>query len=110
VSLRNSGQVKLASFDNWDVIVQYIGQDGSYYITWLPYTDGTPSNNQWTVDGIYLSSENLTAEVFEPGILNPGEEMVIEARLDPRVRNNTAGDVAISTPNGVSESTSFSRE
>ena len=110
VSLRNSGQVKLASFSKWDVIVEYYGQGGGYHITWLAYTDGTPGNNQWTVDGIYLSSENLTAEVFEPGILNPGEEMVVEANLNPRVRNKTAGDVVISTPNGVSALTTFYRE
>lgn len=110
VSLRNSGQVKLASFSKWDVIVEYYGHDGGYYITWLPYVDGTPGSNQWTVEGIYLSSENLTAEVFEPGILSPGEEMVIKVELDPRVRNRTAGEVVISTPSGVSASTHFLRE
>ncbi len=109
VALRNSGQVKLARFSKWDVIVEYYGQGGAYRVAWLPYVDGTPGNNEWTVNGIYLSAENLTAEVFEPGILSPGEEMVIDAQLSPSVKNNTSGDVVISTPNGVPASISFTR-
>jgi len=107
VALRNSGQVKLASFAKWDVIVQYYESGGTYRVVWLPYVDGTPGSNEWTVQGIYLNAENLTAEVFEPGILNPGEEMVIGAEINPKVGSGTTGDVVISTPNGVSESISF---
>jgi hypothetical protein len=109
VALRNSGQVKLSRFSKWDVIVEYYSQDGTYYTAWLPYAGGTPGDNEWTVEGIYLSAENQTAEVFEPGILSPGEEMVIEARLNPPVKKNTTGDVLVSTPNGVPNSISFTR-
>ncbi len=109
VELRNSGQVKLASFVKWDVIVKYYDKDDTYHIKWLPYVDGTLSDNEWRVKGIYLSAENMTAEVFEPGILSPGEEMVIEAQLSPSVKNNTSGDVVVSTPNGVTSSISFTR-
>ena len=108
VALRNSGQVKLASFNKWDVIIQYYGS-GAYHVAWFPYAGGTPGDNEWTVQGIYLNAENQTAEVFEPGILNPGEEMVIEARVNPPVSDNSTGDVVISTPNGVPESISFTR-
>jgi len=104
--LRNSGQVKLSSFNKWDVIVKYY-KSGSYYVTWLPYVGGSPGNNQWTVPGIYLCSENLTAEVFEPGILNPGEEMIIQAKLSPGIEKGTTCDVVVSTPNGVSDSFAF---
>ena len=104
--LRNSGQVKLSSFNKWDVIAKYY-KSGSYYVMWLPYVEGSPGNNQWTVPGIYLSSENLTAEVFEPGILNPGEEIIIEAKLSPGVEKDTTCDVVVSTPNGVSDSFAF---
>jgi len=104
--LRNSGQVKLSSFSKWDVIVKYHNR-GSYYVTWLPYVDGSPRDNEWTVPGIYLCSENLTAEVFEPGILNPGEEMIIQAKLKPGIKRDTSCDVVVSTPNGVSDSFAF---
>lgn len=109
VALRNSGQVKLSRFSKWDVIVEYYSQDGTYHTAWLPYAGGTPGDNEWTVEGIYLSAENQTAEVFELGILSPGEEMVIEARLNPPVKKNTTGDVLVSTPNGVPNSISFTR-
>ncbi len=106
VALRNSGQVKLASFDRWDVIVQYY-DSGASYVKWLPYVTEIVGDDQWTKQGIYLHAENQTPEVFEPGILNPGEEMVIEAELNPRVGKETTNDVIISTPNGVLASISF---
>ena len=109
VALRNDGQTKLASFSKWDVIVQYHDAIGSYQVKWLPYTDNeTLGNNQWTKKGIYLDADSETAEVFEPGILNPGEEMVIKAKLSPSVGEETTNMVVVSTPNGIPASTSFS--
>jgi hypothetical protein len=109
VSLRNSGQTKLNDFADWDVIVQYYGTDSVYYVKWLPYTAGTPGDNQWTVKGIYTDAASETTEVFEPGILNPGEEIIIRAKLNPSVGRHTTNLVIVSTPNGVSASTAFYR-
>lgn len=108
VTLRNSGQTKLGDFDRWDVIGQYYDSGGTYYIKWLPYTDGVLGNDQWRKKGIYLSAANQTAEVFEPGILNPGEEMVIEAKLSPAVGAGTTNLAVISTPSGIPASIAFS--
>jgi hypothetical protein len=41
-------------------------------------------------------------------ILNPKEEMVILARLNPLPGANTAGDITFTTPNGIYDSLSFS--
>ncbi|MFC1869711.1 hypothetical protein ACFLYE_00395 [Chloroflexota bacterium] len=110
VALRNRGQTKLTSFSKWDVIVQYYDSGGSYYVKWLPYTDNaTPGDNEWTKKGIYLDAGSETAEVFEPGILNPGEEIVIRAKLNPAVGVDTTNLVVTSTPNGIPASISFSR-
>ncbi|MDO8716166.1 MAG: DUF2341 domain-containing protein, partial [Dehalococcoidales bacterium] len=46
-------------------------------------------------------------ELFDPGIVGPGEEIVIGARLSPVPGPNSAVSVALSTPNGVHKSTSF---
>ena len=109
VTLSNSGQTKLSNFTKWDIIVQYYDSGGTYYVKWLPYTtDEAPGNNQWRKKGIYLNAENLTAEVFEPGILNPGEEMVIEAKLDPPVGVGTTNLVVTSTPSEIPASITFS--
>ena len=107
VTLSNSGQIKLASFNKWDVLFQYYDDSGAYYIEWLPYTEGTLGNNEWQKTGIYLDAGDETPEAFEPDILNPGEEMKIEAKLSPPPQAGTTVDVIISTPNGVQKSESF---
>ena len=104
VALTNDGQVKLADFDKWDVIVQYYDDGGSYYVIWLPYTEGTLADNEWEVTGIYLGG---SSEAFEPNILNPGEEIRIRARLAPVVGKKTINQVVISTPNGIPTLMSF---
>ena len=106
VMLDNSGQAKLASFSKWDIIIQYYDDGGTYYTKWLPYTDGTPGDNEWTVAAIYL---NQQTEAFEPNILNPGEEIEVQAKLNPGVGRDTSNLVVISTPNGVAASIAFSR-
>ncbi len=109
VNLTNSGQTKLADFSKWDVIVQYYDSDngsGGYHVTWLPYTAGPPGDNQWWNFGIQLNGQ---PEVFERGILNPGEDITIQLRLSPAVGKNTTNLVIISTPNGIPASIVFYR-
>lgn len=101
----NTGQTKLANFDKWDVIVHYYDDSGNYHTKWLPYTDGMPADDQWQAARIGL---NGPTDFFEPGILNPSEELVILARTSPLSGNATVGNITISTPNGVYDSISFS--
>lgn len=105
VRLENSGQTKLADFDKWDVIVQYYDDGGSYYVKWLTYTDGALGDNEWEVQWIRLDEG---PEVFEPGVLNPGEEIEIRAQLNPLVGVGTTNLVVVSTPNGIPATISFS--
>lgn len=63
--------------------------------------------NGWTVEGIYLDAGGSVVEVFEPGIFNPDEEMVIQVKIDPAVGGGTTNMVTLSTPNGVSASAAF---
>jgi len=109
VSLRNDGQTKLSEFEKWDVIIQYYNAGGTLYAKWLPYASGAPGNNEWTVKGIYLDSDNETqVEVYEPNILNPGEEMKIRAKLDPSAGAASTNRATVSTANGISASVIFS--
>ena len=105
VNLENTGQTKLADFDKWDVIVQYYDGSANYYTKWLPYTDGALGDDEWTVQGIYLEG---AAEAFEPNVVNPGETIRIEAKLNPVVGTDTTNLVVVSTPNGIPATTSFS--
>ncbi len=108
VTLRNSGQTKLADYSKWDFIVHYYDNNNEYYIKWLPYTtDATPADDEWTVERIYLDESAGRPEVYEPDILNPGEEILLEAQLNPYARRFSALMVVISTPNGTPASVSF---
>lgn len=98
VTVINNGQTRLSNFDKWDVIVSYIDSGGTLYSKWLPYTTSLPVDNEWQKARIGL---NGPIEFFEPGILNPSEEMVALIHLDPPPGDATSGDVSIATPNGV---------
>jgi hypothetical protein len=104
VFLSNTGQAKLADFGKWDVIIQYYDGIGVYHVVWLPYTEAPLADNQWRNNGIYWSGN---AEVFERGIVNPGEEIRIQARLNPPIGPDTNNQVIVSTPNGVPALISF---
>ena len=105
VTVDNSGQTKLASFSKWDFIVHYYDVDGTHYTKWLPYTDGVLGDNEWEKARICLNGQ---PEFFEPEIMNPEEELVILAKLNPLPGDATTGDIAIATPNGVQGLISFS--
>jgi hypothetical protein len=105
LTLENSGQTKLADFDKWDIIVQYYDGTGTYHITWLPYTEETLDDNEWELAWIRL---NGAAEIFEPNVLNPGEQIMIRAQLDPPAGAGTTNMVVVATPAGITASTYFS--
>ncbi len=115
VKVRNSGHTKLTDFDRWDVVVEYYveGEEEEdpdiFKVEWLPYTEQPLADLQWTVSGIYVDADSLTAEAFEPGILNPDEEMVIQARVLPSVAMTTTNRITINTLNGISDSSHFIR-
>ena len=105
VILENTGQTKLADFDKWDVIVQYYDGTGTYHTKWLPYTEETLDDNKWEMIWIQLDG---AAEIFEPGVLNPDEQIKIRAQLNPSVGAGTTNMVIVATPRGITASTYFS--
>lgn len=107
MTLRNTGNTKLADFDRWDVIIQYYDNNSpsTYHINWLPYTTTVLSNNQWTIAGIYTTAEGPIPEMFEPGIFNPGEEAVLRLQLAHPMDGGMAAQVALATTTGSGTST-----
>ena len=101
ITLGNQGDVALNDFGHWDVVIQYTGSDNSYHIKRLPYTGGALGNNQWTVTGIFLDAQTSDPEIFEPGILNPDEEAVLQIKLSPAVKAGSTNQVSVVTPNGI---------
>lgn len=108
ITLRNSGSTKLADFDQWDLLMQYYTATDEYVMAWFPYTpSAVPESNRWTVKGIYLDAAAATPEVYEPGILNPTEEIVIQIKVAPEIGANTTNLATIAVANGVSLSANF---
>jgi archaellum component FlaF (FlaF/FlaG flagellin family) len=108
VSILNSGEIHLAQFDKWDVLVQYYDAANGYHISDLAYTeDSSPGDGQWSIVGIYTDQSLGQKEVFEPGILNPGEVMLVRLRLAPLPGAGTTNFVTVSSANGVSTSAQF---
>jgi hypothetical protein len=97
ITLRNDGDTKLANFEQWDVILQYTA-GGNPVTEWYSWGPGV---NQWT--------ELIDAgdDVFDPGILNPGERVMIQVWVSPSVTVSSTNWANISTPNGVNVSTVF---
>jgi hypothetical protein len=95
VQIDNDGNTSLRDYDTWDVILQY--EDGqSVYLT--PATD-TPQAGQWTVEGRYIAGGR--PEVFDVGIFDPGEEMVVAISPPQDIPQGEVARVTISTPAGV---------
>jgi len=110
IRLRNAGQTRLTDFDRWDVMIQYYDAAGAYHIAWLPYVEGgEPANNEWAVEALYLEAAGSAPEIYEPGVLNPAEEMVIRFRVSPVVGQETTNLAVLATPNGLRLSTYFIR-
>lgn len=113
VTIANEGQESLHDFDKWDVMSEYYDDDDVYHVVRVTYDSEPLDDNEWTVSGIYLEyygegHPDNKDEAFEPNILNPGEEMVVEIKLPPAIKGGTDFLVAVATPNGVTTSRSFS--
>ena len=106
LTVANEGQTNLSKFTEWDVIVQY--QTGN--VSYLTYTPTYPpgNDNEWTVEAIYSSGE--TPEIFDPGVLDPGEQMIVSIVLNPEIVSGETCKITISTPNGVKSQTQVTRE
>lgn len=101
-TLRNTGTARLLDFDRWDVFIQYYdtATPAVYHILRLPYSAADPAESQWSVEGIYLNSQQGITAAYEPGILGPGEQIAIQVKLNPPVARGTAIRGVFATDSG----------
>jgi len=98
IRVTNDGECNLYDFSKWDVIAQY--DDGTS--TYLTYREsGSLEANEWTIEGIYTSLDY--SEIFDPGILNPEEYLIILADMTPPIGVNESTRISISTPAGITD-------
>ena len=105
VRLHNSGSLKLADFDHWDVFAEYYDDSAvpAYQSNKLPFDTTSTAINAWSIGGIYLDWKQNISEDFDPGILNPGEDIVLRLNISPSVGVGQSAQVTIVTENGVSQ-------
>ena len=110
ISVRNTGQTALVDFKEWDAVIQYYetASNQDLRVLWLPYAS-PPAHGQWEVVGIYMDAGVPVAEVYEPNVFNPGEEMVVRVNITPAIPANTDNLVTIGAANGVTLAAPFSR-
>ena len=105
LTVKNDGQTNSADFAQWDVIVQYQNGDFSY----LAYSPAGPEDpGQWTVQGIYNAGGS--PETFDPGILDPGEQLTVSITLDRSLSSGQSCEITVSTPNGIKSQTQVTAE
>jgi hypothetical protein len=108
VWVHNCGRVHLGDFPQWDVLVEYYDGNSTYSIVSLDYTqEADPSDEEWTVSTIFSDISMGSGEVFDPGILDPGEVMLVRLKLNPAPGPATINRLTLSSPNGVVTSAQF---
>jgi hypothetical protein len=99
ITVRNDGATSIADWGAMDVLVQYFGETGTRYDKWLSFANVLGSDT-WTTGP-------FTSDVFEPGILNQGESVEMQLRVNPVVGAATTNRVIIGTDRGVTVSAYF---
>lgn len=100
ITLQNSGTTKIAQFTQWDVILQYTDAFGAPHLEYYP-------TSKWTYQ-LYATAP-ATPEFFEPGIFNPGEQMIVHVVPNFSIGTGTTNHAIVTTPNGIAASTVFTR-
>ena len=66
--------------------------------------------NQWSVTAIYTAGDAQHSELFEPGVWNPGEELVLRMEINPPFAAGTALNATVGTGNGSTAASTFISE
>jgi hypothetical protein len=87
-----------------DVIGRYIEPSGTLHIQRFPYVaSDPPGNDQWTI-------ASISPDAFNPGLWDPGERATFKLKVSPPIQIGSVATVVLATPNGVSDSISFTGE
>jgi archaellum component FlaF (FlaF/FlaG flagellin family) len=99
LNLLNTGQTRISAFDRVDLILTYFTGPSTQASTWLPFTT-SPGTNDWQVTSI-------VGDVFDPGILNPGESASIHVQLGSAMQTGKTNRIVVSNEHGASASAQF---
>ena len=92
----NTGEVTISDFQRVDFLLSYTSSGGQVDKR-LTYGTGNIAKDEWT----YSSS---TPDVFNPGLWDPRETASLTSRLAQGPLAGTFGTLTVSTPNGITAS------
>jgi hypothetical protein len=101
LTVENEGSRSLEDYGRWDLIVHCYTAMGQYRIGRLDHASVAPTGEEWDVQGIYADVSTLRPETYDPGILNPGEALVIRATLATPLDDEAIHLAVLGTGNGV---------
>jgi hypothetical protein len=108
LTFRNTGRVALRATASWDVWASTHYAGGNYYPEKLSVsTTASASADEWVLTGIYLDAASQATESTNPGILNPGEEVVLALNGEPDAANPQVNLATIALPIGASARVGF---
>jgi hypothetical protein len=99
--VKNLGNSSISDFNQMSVITQFSVLSGDPALIPLNYVATTTlSQNEWKVSLPLALPDATPNDVYQPGVLNRGESMLIEAVVDAVTRS--FGTLVVTTPSGVS--------
>lgn len=101
LTLANDGNHTPGRFSEWDLILETQTASGTV-ISFLSHTTADcPGTGEWSIRDIFADADALTSEVVEPGLLSPGEEMVVILNSTTTIEESTIDRATFVAPNGV---------
>ena len=92
--ITNTNTEKLWEFDKFDVIITY-DSNGQTYSQALTYVSNcSPNEGEWCI-------ETWTNDIMDPEILNAGETITVNVKVDSSLEGGKPLIIIVSTPNGV---------
>jgi outer membrane protein assembly factor BamB len=108
LTFRNTGRVALRATESWDVWASTHDASGNYDPEKLTRsTTASATADEWALTAIYLDADTQTPESTYPGILNPGEEMLLTLNIEPDAVDPEANFATLALPIGASARVAF---
>ena len=102
VHVDHTGSQSVADFSEMNVIIQYTDTSDNLTLTYLGYNAGGLDDNEWTV-----AVTGVQPDTFNPRMWDSDEELTVDLRVSPAIKEGTAALVVVATPWGVSDQSSI---